>query len=152
MIGRTAIVLGAAALATGVLLATPALAQFKKAEDAIEYRQSAFTVMNNHMGRLAAMAKGERPFDAAAAQDSARIVDTMAKLPWEAFVPGSDKGDTGAKPELFQNLAEVKSLSERLNGETAKLVSAAGDLDTMRKQLGATGAACKACHDKYRDM
>ena len=40
-------------------------AQFAKAEDAIKYRQSALTVMSNHMGRLAAMAKGERPFDAA---------------------------------------------------------------------------------------
>ncbi len=144
MIRRTATVLGAAALVAGALLATPALAQFQKAEDAIKYRQSALTLMGNHMGRLAAMAKGERPFDAAAAQNSARLIDTFAKLPWEAFVPGSDKGKTGAKPELFQNLPDVKALSERLNGETAKLVSAAGDLDTMRKQLGATGAACKA--------
>ena len=152
MIGRTATLLGAAALVSGALLATPALAQFQKAEDAIKYRQSALTLMGNHMGRLAAMAKGERPFDAAAAQNSARLIDTFAKLPWEAFVPGSDKGKTGAKPELFQNLPDVKALSERLNGETAKLVSAAGDLDTMRKQLGATGAACKACHDKYRNL
>jgi len=152
MIARTGIALGAVALVSGTLLAAPAMAQFAKAEDAIEYRQSALTVMGNHMGRLAAMAKGERPFDAAAAQNSARIIDTMAKLPWEAFVPGSDKGKTGAKPELFQNMADVKALSERLNGETAKLVSAVGSLDTMRKQLGATGAACKACHDKYREM
>lgn len=152
MIARTGIALGAVALLSGTLLATPAMAQFAKAEDAIKYRQSAFTVMVNHMGRLAAMAKGERPFDAAAAQDSARIIDTMAKLPWEGFVPGSDKGKTGAKPELFQNMADVKALSERLNGETAKLVSAAGSLDTLRPQVGATGAACKACHDKYRNL
>jgi len=152
MIGRTATCLGAAALVTGMLLAAPAMAQFAKTEDAIKYRQSAFTVMGNHMGRLAAMAKGERPYDAAAAQNSARIIDTIAKLPWEAFVPGSDQGKTGAKPELFSNLADVKTLSERLNGETAKLVAAAGDLDAMRKQVGATGAACKACHEKYRNM
>jgi len=152
MIGRTGIALGAAALVAGMTLAAPAMAQFAKTEDAIKYRQASFTVMANHMGRLAAMAKGERPFDAAAAQNSARIVDTMARLPWEAFVPGSDKGKTGAKPELFQNLADVKALSERLNGETGKLVSAAADLDALRKQVGATGAACKACHDKYREM
>jgi cytochrome c556 len=144
--------LGAAALVAGMTLAAPAMAQFAKTEDAIKYRQAAFTVMANHMGRLAAMAKDERPFDAAAAQHSARIVDTMAKMPWEAFVPGSDKGKTGAKPELFQNLADAKALSDRLNGETGKLVSAAGDLDTLRRQVGATGAACKACHDKYREM
>src|SRR5690606_40426461 len=98
------------------------------------------------------IATGERPSVGAAAPSSARIIVTIAKLPGAAFVPGSDQGKTGAKPELFQNLADVKALSERLNGETAKLVSASGDLDAMRKQLGATGAACKACHDKYRDM
>ncbi len=152
MTARTGIRLGAAALVFGSLLAAPAMAQFAKPEDAIKYRQSAFTVMGNHMGRLAAMAKGERPFDAAAAQNSARIIDTIARLPWEAFVPGSDQGKTGAKPELFANLADVRSLAERLNGETGKLVSAAADLDTMRKQVGATGAACKACHEKYRNM
>lgn len=152
MTGRIGISSGAAALVCGVLLATPAWAQFQKPEDAIKYRQSALTVMGNHMGRLAAMARGNAPYDAAAAQNSARIVDTMAKLPWEAFVPGSDKGTTGAKPELFQNLAEVRTLSERLNQETGKLVSAAGSLDTLRTQVGATGAACKACHDKYRNM
>lgn len=152
MIGRTGIALGAAALVAGITLAAPAMAQFAKTEDAIKYRQASFTVMANHMGRLAAMAKGERPFDAAAAQHSARIIDTMAKLPWEAFVPGSDKGKTGAKPELFANLADVRSLAERLNGETAKLTEVAGNLDAMRKQVGATGAACKACHEKYRNL
>jgi len=152
MIARTGTCLGAAALVFGTLLAAPAMAQFAKPEDAIKYRQSAFTVMGNHMGRLAAMAKGERPYDAAAAQSSARIIDTIAKLPWEAFVPGSDQGKTGAKPELFANLADVRSLAERLNGETGKLTEAAGNLDAMRKQVGATGAACKACHEKYRNM
>lgn len=151
MTRKAAIALGAAALATGLLSAAPAMAQFAKAEDAVKYRQSSFTLMSNHMGRLAAMAKGEQPFDAAAAQESARIIDAMAKLPWEAFVPGSEKVKSGAKPELFANPADVQMLSERLNGETGKLVTAAGSLDSLRSQVGATGAACKACHDKYRN-
>lgn len=152
MIARTVTCLGAAALAAGMLLSAPAMAQFAKPEGAIKYRQSAFTVMGNHMGRLAAMAKGDRPFDAAAAQNSARIIDTMAKLPWEAFVPGSDQGKTDAEPELFDNLADVRRLADRLNAETAKLVPAAGNLDTLRNQVDATGAVCKSCHQKYRKM
>jgi cytochrome c556 len=152
MIARTVTCLGAAALAAGMLLSAPAMAQFAKPEGAIKYRQSAFAVMGNHMGRLAAMVKGDRPFDAAAAQNSARIIDTMAKLPWEAFVPGSDQGKTDAEPELFDNLADVRRLADRLNAETAKLVPAAGNLDTLRNQVDATGAACKSCHQKYRKM
>jgi len=140
----------AAALAGGALVATPALAQFAKAEDAIDYRQSAFTVMANHMGRLSAMAKGEKPFDAAAAQASAQLIATMSKLPWEAFTPGSDGGFSNVKGDPWKNAADFKSLQDRLMGETAKLPESAGSLETLRKQLGATGASCKACHDKYR--
>lgn len=148
--GRTLTAIGAAILGTGLLLPASASAQFAKAEDAIEYRQSAFSIMGNHMGRLAAMAQGKIPFDAAAAQQSARLVDTMAKLPWEGFLPGSH-ADSGAKPALFENMDDVRKLAERLNSETAKLPAAAGSLDTLRGQVGATGKACKACHDKYRE-
>lgn len=148
--GRSAIAIGAALFGAGLLLSTPATAQFAKAEDAIDYRQSAFSIMGNHMGRLAAMAQGKIPFDAAAAQESARLIDTMAKLPWEGFVPGS-QADSGAKPGLFQNLDDVRKLADQLNSETAKLPGAAGSLDTLRGQVGATGKACKACHDKYRE-
>ena len=147
-----AVLATAACMAAGVLIAAPAAAQFAKPEDAVKYRQSAFTVMSNHMGRLAAMAKGDRPFDAAAAQSSAQLISTMSKLPWEAFVPGSDGGNANVKGDPWKNAADFKALQERLIGETGKLGDAAGSLDSLRKQVGATGAACKACHDKYRDI
>lgn len=133
----------------GVLFSVPAAAQFAKAEDAVKYRQSAFFVMSNHMGRLVAMARGDRPFDAAAAQNSARMVETISKLPWEAFPSGANS--RRAKPEIWANAADFKSLQERMMGETARLPAAAASLDTLRQQVGATGASCKACHDKYRN-
>jgi len=147
-----AVVATAACMAAGALIASPAAAQFAKTEDAVKYRQSAFSVMSNHMGRLAAMAKGDRPFDAAAAQSSAQLISTMSKLPWEAFVAGSDGGNARVKGDPWANAADFKALQERLIGETTKLVGAAGSLDSLRTQVGATGAACKACHDKYRNL
>lgn len=149
---KFAAVSAAICVAAGVLVATPASAQFAKAENAIKYRQSAFTVMSNHMGRLAAMAKGEKPFDAAAAQSSAQLIATMSKLPWEAFTPGSDGGASNVKGDPWKNADDFKSLQERLMGETAKLPGAAASLDSLRAQLGATGKACTACHDKYRNI
>ena len=140
----------ALAVAAGSLVATPAAAQFAKAEDAIDYRQSALTVMANHMGRLSAMAKGEKPFDAASAKASAQLIQTMSKLPWEAFTPGSDGGFSNVKGDPWKNADDFKSLQDKLMAETAKLPDAVGSLDGLRKQLGATGSACKACHDKYR--
>lgn len=102
------------------------------------------------MGRLSAMAKGEKPFDAAAAQNSARIIDTVARLPWEAVVPNSATGDTRLKPEALTSAADFKAAADKMQGETAKLVAAAGSLETLRTQLGAVGASCKGCHDKFR--
>lgn len=151
---RTATSLVAAAFAAGLLVAAPASAQFAKPEDAIKYRQSAFALMGAHMGRLAAMAQGKVPYDAQAAQHSARIVDTMAKLPWEGFIPATQSAKTGAKPALYDNMDDIKQLVERLNAQTARLVETAGSggLDALRPQVGETGKACKACHDKYRDI
>lgn len=144
-----AIVLSAAA-AVAILHAPHAAAQFAKVEDAIKYRKASFTVVGNHMGRLSAMAKGERPFDAAAAQNSAKIIDAVARLPWEAFVPNSATGDTRLKPEALANAADFKAAADKMQAETAKLAAAAGSVETLRTQLGAVGASCKACHDKFR--
>ena len=147
---RFTVSLAAAAVALGALYAIPAAAQFAKVEDAIKYRKASFTIVANHMGRLSAMAKGERPFDAAVAQNSAKIVDMASHLPWDAFVPNSAAGDTRLKPEGLTNAAEFKQLGDKMQAETAKLVTASASLDTLRTQLGATGASCKGCHDKFR--
>ena len=144
------VAVAALAAAAGSLVSTPAAAQFAKAEDAVDYRQSAFTVMANHMGRLSAMAKGEKPFDAASAKASAQLIETMSKLPWEAFTPGSDGGFANVKGDPWKNAEDFKSRQEKLMAETAKLPDAVSSLDGLRKQLGPTGSACKACHDKYR--
>lgn len=142
----------AAVVATGALLSAPASAQFARAENAIDYRQAAFKLMSNHMGRLAAMAKGEQPFDATKAQASAQLIETLSKLPWEAFPAGTDGAPAKLKGDLWKNADDFKSLQDRLVAETAKLPAAVASLEGLRKQVGATGASCKACHDKYRDI
>lgn len=147
-----AVLFTAACTSAGVLFTVPVAARFAKTEDAIDYRQSAFTIMNNHMGRLAAMAKGEIPYDAAQAQRSAQLIENISKLPWEAFVPGSKDSPARLKDDPWAKAEEFKSLQERLADETAKLTKAAGSLDTLRKQVAETGAACKACHDKFREI
>ena len=133
-------------------LALPAMAQFKNAEDAVKYRKAAFTVMGNHFARLGAMASGKAPFDAKVAAENAAIVDTMAKLPWAGFVPGSDKGDTRALPEVWTEAAAFKSAADKMQSEVAKLNAAAktGNLDAVKTAFGAAGQTCKACHDDYR--
>jgi cytochrome c556 len=130
----------------------PAAAQFAKPEDAIKYRKAAMTVMAAHFGRVAAMANGRIPFDAKVAADNADIALTMSRLPFAGFVEGSDKGDTKAKPEIWSEADKFRAGATKMQDEMAKLSAAAkaGNLDAMKSAAGATGQACKGCHDNYR--
>ena len=139
--------------ALGALASLPAAAQFQKPEDAIKYRQAAYTVMGNHFGRIAAMAQGKVPFDAKAAADNAVIVSEMSRLPFIAFGEGTDKGlPHRAKPEIWKEAAKFKAAGEKMQGEVAKLDAAtkAGNLDAIKVAVGAVGSSCKACHDDFR--
>ena len=138
--------------AAAVTLAVPAQAQFAKPEDAIKYRRSALTVMGTHFGRVAAMANGRIPFDAAFIASNAAIAESMSKLPYAGFIDGSDKGDTKAKPEIWTDRAKFNAAAEKMQGEMTKLavVAKGGNIDAIKAQVGVTGGACKACHDDFR--
>jgi cytochrome c556 len=133
-------------------LLSSAFAQAKP-EDAIKYRRGVFAVMGWNFGPMAAMAKGDRPYDAADFARRAEIVAYMSKLPAEGFIPGSESGDTKAKPEIWLEMDDFKAKLEKMQAEAAKLAEIAkqGDLAAAKAQLGETGKACKACHDKYRN-
>ena len=135
-------------------VALPAAAQFQKPEDAVKYRQSAFTVMGTHFGRLGAMANGKVPFDAAAAAANADIVAMMSRLPFAAFGEGTDlvKG-THAKPEVWTQADKFKGAATKMQEEAAKLqaVAKGGNLEQIKAQFGATAQSCKACHDNFRE-
>ena len=141
----------AAALA-GLGTALPAAAQFAKPEDAIKYRKAALTVMGAHFGRIGAMANDKAPFDAKIAAENAAIVETMSKLPWAGFGPGTDKGETRAKPEIWTDGAKFKKGSEDMMASVAQLNAAAktGNLDNLKKAFGESAKTCKACHDAFR--
>ena len=128
-----------------------ASAQFAKKEDAIKYRQSAFFLMSQHMGRIGAVNKGEVPFNAADVQKSAAVIAGLADLPWQAFGAGTEGGK--AKAEIWKETAKFKEGSENFMKAAADLNVAAksGNLDQVKKAFGATGQTCKACHDSYRD-
>ena len=138
--------------AAAVSLVVPAQAQFAKPEDAIKYRKNALYVMSTHFGRVGAMANGRIPFDAAAAASNAALAETMSKLPYVAFIEGSDKGDTRAQPAVWTDRAKFNAAAEKMQTEMSKLavVAKGGNIDAIKAQVGVTGGACKACHDDFR--
>lgn len=133
-------------------LALPAMAQFQKPEDAVKYRKAAFTVMGAHFSRIGAMANGRVPFDATVAAENAAIVQAMSRLPFAAFGPGTDKGDTRAQPKIWSEQPRFNEAAEKMQSEVDKLAAAAktGNLDSVKTAFGAAGQSCKACHDNYR--
>ena len=132
--------------------ALPASAQFAKPEDAIKYRKSALFVMQQNFGRVAGMAAGKIPFDAKIAADSAAVAEFVGKLPWAGFGPGTDTGDTKAKPEIWANKAKFDDIAKKMDAEMAKLSAAAktGNLDNIKVAANAVGGTCKSCHDDFR--
>jgi cytochrome c556 len=147
-----ATVLSALAATLALAAVQPASAQFAQAEDAIKYRQSAFTVMSNQMGRLAAMARGNAPYDAASAQASARAVEMLSHLPWDAFPAGSSGGAAKIKGDPWKEAEQFGKLQAALKSQTAKLAASAGTLEGLRAQVGPTSQACRDCHEKYRQV
>jgi cytochrome c556 len=148
MMKLPSLLIGAALVASVPLSAS---AQFAKKEDAIKYRQSTFFLMSQHMGRIGAVAKGEVAFNAADVQKSAALIATLADLPWQAFGAGTEGGK--AKSEIWKEQPKFQQASENFIKASVDLNTAAksGNLDQIKKALGATGQTCKACHDSYRD-
>lgn len=135
------------------LMPLSAHAQFAKPEDAIKYRQSAFSVMGTHFGRIGAVVRGDVPFNAAAVTANAEIVAAMSKLPYTAFGPGTETGgNTKAKPEIWKEKDKFDKGAADMQDAVGKLLVAArgGNLDDVKKAFGAAGQTCKACHDEYR--
>ena len=145
--------LAAVAAVAALLACGQAAAQFRSPDDAVEYRQGALAVMGNHFGRIGAMVSGKAPFDAKAAQANADLVLTLSHLPWPAFIEGSDKGDTNAKPEVWSQPDKFKAASAKFQDAAVKLVAAAAKAtkaDDLKAAFSATADTCKSCHDDFR--
>lgn len=132
--------------------ASVAFAQAKP-EDQIRYRQGAMQVIGRSFGTLAAMAKGELPFNKDAAARHATVVAEVSDMPLitGAFGPGTDKGaPTKADPKVWSEADKFKVVFEKMVAEARKLPTAAGDLASLKVAVGDVGKTCKGCHDDYR--
>lgn len=110
------------------------------------------TVIKWQFEPMAAMVKGKMPFNKDLFAQNAAYLEVLSKLPLEGFTPGSDKGDTKAKPEIWTDWDKFKSRMNGFQMESAKLASVAkgGDMNAIRAQFGDTAKTCKACHDDFK--
>lgn len=134
--------------------ALPVLAYAQaKPEQQIEYRQSAMTVTARSVGVLAAMAKGDMPFNKEVAQRHATLIASLSDLPLTAgaYGPGTDKGaPTKADPKVWSEADKFKAAYEKFAMAARALPAAAADQKSLQAALGDLGKTCKGCHDDFR--
>ena len=143
-----------AAIAAVLCWAATALvasAQQVKPENQIKLRKSAYALMNYNFGSLAAMAEGKKPYNKDEAARNADMIAMLSDVPKGFFGEGTDKGETKARPEIWQKRADFDARMDKMITETRKLPQAARtDLAAVKKAVDDVGDACKACHDDYR--
>jgi len=143
-----------ACTAIAVMTLSPlAISHFDEEEMPQSYRQSWFAMVASNFGPMVAMVKGEMPWDERMmAGYSDQLAALMTLDVMRGFKDGADKGTTRAKPEIWQNKADFESKMNDLKSAANKLQTVANtnDRKAIALQVGATGKACKACHDEYK--
>lgn len=123
------------------------------AKNAIAARQAAFTLMVANIGPMGAMVKGKKPFDKEEFARRAANLEALGAMPWEFFIPGSDKGHTEAKPEVWSKADDFKAKADEFQKEAAALVQIVqgGDEKAIGAQFGKTAKSCKSCHKEFKE-
>lgn len=136
-----------------VMVAGVVYAKFDRVEDAIRYRQAVMVLIGQHFGRMAELVKGGQAFDQSTFEKETDVLETLATLPWEAFLyPGSDRGKTQLKSKALENREDFMTAAREFEQQTADLavVARKGDPEAVKAQVGAVAQTCKGCHGTYR--
>lgn len=123
--------------------------------DAVKARQAVMKEMGKNMGAIAAMLKGEKPWDASVAQASSAAIAAAAKQVPDVFKENTgSEGPTEAKPVIWTNWQGFVDKATALNTETAKLADIAkgGDQAAVAAQVKAVGGTCGGCHREFREQ
>jgi cytochrome c556 len=147
------IIKGLAVLALVAAIGGSASGQFAKTDDAIAYRKAVMVLVAQHFGRIGALVKGEKPYDAKAAAANAGLIATLAPLPWEAFMAeGSDKGSTAMKPEALKEKDKFAQAAKAFETAAAALNGAAAgpSAEALKEPFGQVAQSCKGCHSQFK--
>jgi cytochrome c556 len=142
---RSVLVIGVFVLGMGAVMAQ---------QDLVKHAQTFMKGNGKNAGALAAMVKGEKPYDQATV-DAALVQfnDTAKKLP--TLFPDSIKGmkadgDYSSSPKVWE---DKPGFSEHIAGFAKAVDDAKGkitDLDSLKVNLNVIGKQCGGCHETYR--
>lgn len=142
---KSTVVIGAV---LGCLSFSSAFAQ----EEPQSARQAQMKVVGQSMKELGAIAKGEKPYDAAAVKAALEGVSTSMKAFPDQFPAGTETGmETEAAPAIWEKTDDFRAKSDKLAAEADTLLaSVPADQAGVGAAMKALGATCGDCHETYR--
>lgn len=142
---RTALVVGTLLLGVGVVAAQ---------QDQVKQTQAVMKDNGKNAGAMAAMVKGEKPYDQAAVNAAfAQFEDTIKKFP--TLFPDSIKGlkaegDYSASLKVWEDRAGFDEHIATFAKAVADAKGKITDLDSLKVVLPTIGKQCGGCHETYR--
>jgi cytochrome c556 len=142
---RTVVIAGALLLGVSAVMAQ---------QDQVKQAQTVMKGNGKNAGALAAMVKGEKPYDQATVDAAlAQFEDTAKKLP--TLFPASIKGlkadgDYSSSDKVWDDKAgfdeHIASFAKTVSDAKEKV----RDLDTLKAAFPVIGKQCGGCHETYR--
>jgi cytochrome c556 len=142
---RTVVVVGTLLFGVGAVMAQ---------QDLINKDQTIMKSNGKNAGLLAAMVKGEKPYDQAAVDAALTQLDeTAKKLP--TMFPESVKGlkaegDYSTSPKIWEDRAGFDAHIATFAKAVTDAKGSIKDLDTLKVSLPVIGKSCGGCHETYR--
>jgi cytochrome c556 len=119
------------------------------AADAFQDRHMAMETVGDSAKPLFDMARKSAPFDAAVVNAKATAIADHLKKAATLFPAGSGGGESRAKPEIWTDAGGFEKAMKDGQAAAAAL-QGVKDEASFGPAIGALGASCKACHEKYR--
>ncbi|UGY15999.1 c-type cytochrome [Bradyrhizobium septentrionale] len=142
---RIVIVAAMLALSAGAVVAQ---------QDQVKKTQGMMKDNGKNAGALAAILKGEKPYDQATVNAAlAQFEDTAKQLP--TLFPESMKGvkldgDYTPSPKIWEDKAGFAQQAASFAKAVADAKGKIKDVDTLKAELGLIGKQCGGCHETYR--
>ncbi|MCA6126086.1 cytochrome c [Bradyrhizobium sp. WSM 1704] len=123
-------------------------------QDQAKKTQAMMKDNGKNAGALAAIIKGEKPYDQATVDAALAQFDETAKaLPTlfpESLKGAKLDGDYAPSPKIWEDKAGFAQHAASFGKAVTEAKGKIKDVDTLKAELGVIGKQCGGCHETYR--
>jgi cytochrome c556 len=137
-------------IAALTVLIASGLGVLAQSNDPITQRQNLMKNNQEQVRALTGMARGQAPFNAAAAQAALqRIAQNAQQIP-ALFPAGSHQGKTAALPAIWERKADFDGRAAKLEQDAKAVQASITDQTSLQAAIQRVGQNCAGCHEPYR--